>query len=152
VSTHGNSSAKQALTVDAAEDAATVTTTGTFTKTLPPLKTGLHVQSPDAQRSVLTSSASEGSSVKAQPSQRSSAALSTPRLTTRLAGNYVLWGIAIGFVLSLSKAGPKYLDPGTPPLALNKDFIEELGFIDRVRTPNLDRRRRFVERIGHCQG
>lgn len=34
------------------------------------------------------------------------------RLGRRLLSNHVLWGVGIGLVLSLSKLGPKYLNPG----------------------------------------
>ena len=35
------------------------------------------------------------------------------RLALRLLTNHVLWGVGIGVVLSLSKIGPKWLNPGT---------------------------------------
>ena len=38
------------------------------------------------------------------------------RLGLRLVMNHVLWGVGIGIVLSLSKIGWKWLDPGAPPL------------------------------------
>jgi hypothetical protein len=79
-----------------------------------------------------TSSESRASSLSSH-GERTLLATSLAHLATRVANNYVLWGIAIGFVLSLTKAGPKYLDPGNaPPAAPNKDYIEELGFIDKV--------------------
>lgn len=34
------------------------------------------------------------------------------RLGLRLVMNHVLWGVGIGLILSLSKIGPKWLDPG----------------------------------------
>ena len=40
--------------------------------------------------------------------------LQARQLGRRLALNHVLWGVAIGLVLSLSKIGPKWLDPGGP--------------------------------------
>lgn len=65
---------------------------------------------------------------------------SAVRLLTSLLTNHVLWGIAIGFVLSLTKVGPKRLDPGKGAVVVggkaiylpNPDFVEELGFIDQV--------------------
>lgn len=55
-------------------------------------------------------------------------------LGMRLVRNHVLWGIAVGFALSLSTVGYKWLDPGLPPPGKpNKHFVEETGFIDLVR-------------------
>jgi hypothetical protein len=53
-------------------------------------------------------------------------------LARTMAGNHILWGIALGFVLSLSTAH-KYLDPGNPPVKPNGDFAKETGFFDQVR-------------------
>lgn len=46
----------------------------------------------------------------------------------RVLKNPVLWGIFVGFVLSLSTLGPTYLNPKSP------DFVEGLGWIDLVLT------------------
>lgn len=62
------------------------------------------------------------------------------RLARCLLTNHVLWGIAVGFVLSLSEVGTKWLDPGKGAVVVgdkavympNEDFVEELGFIDQV--------------------
>jgi predicted permease len=43
----------------------------------------------------------------------------------RVLRNPVLWGIAIGFVLTLSTVGPTYLNPGSP------DFVQGLGWIQK---------------------
>ena len=51
------------------------------------------------------------------------------RLGLRLLHNMVLWGVAIGLILSLSKIGPKWLDPGNPPLAPNCTYAAGAGFI-----------------------
>lgn len=50
-------------------------------------------------------------------------------LGLKLLHNHVLWGIFIGFVLSLSTIGWKYLNPGTPPLQPNCRYIPAAGFI-----------------------
>lgn len=62
-------------------------------------------------------------------------ALST--LRTKIVHNAVLWGILIGFVLSLSKLGPNptYLDPAYLPGSTtprNTDFVRGLAWIDEV--------------------
>eukprot|EP00892_Ulva_mutabilis_P001562 jgi/Ulvmu1/11406/UM075_0068.1 len=62
------------------------------------------------------------------------------RLARGLLSNHVLWGITLGFVLSLSKIGTKWLDPGPGAVVVNgkavykpnEDFVEELGFIDQI--------------------
>eukprot|EP00884_Botryococcus_braunii_P023041 jgi/Botrbrau1/9420/Bobra.0252s0044.1 len=48
----------------------------------------------------------------------------------RLFRNHVLWGIFIGFVLSLSTLGRKYLDPGTLPSMPNKTAVRGLAWLD----------------------
>lgn len=51
------------------------------------------------------------------------------RLALRLLMNHVLWGVAIGIILSLSKIGPKWLDPGTLPACPNCTYAVGAGFI-----------------------
>lgn len=51
------------------------------------------------------------------------------RLALRLLTNHVLWGVAIGLILSLSTLGYKYLDPGNPPACPNCRYAVGAGFI-----------------------
>ncbi|KAL4458898.1 hypothetical protein ABPG75_013763 [Micractinium tetrahymenae] len=51
------------------------------------------------------------------------------RLGLRLLTNHVLWGVAIGIILSLSTLGYKYLDPGSPPACPNCRYAVGAGFI-----------------------
>lgn len=49
-------------------------------------------------------------------------------ITKRVLKNPVLWGIFIGFVLTLSTVGPRYLNPAS------SDYVEGLGWIDLTLT------------------
>ncbi|KAI7841279.1 hypothetical protein COHA_005052 [Chlorella ohadii] len=52
------------------------------------------------------------------------------RLGLRLVMNHVLWGVGIGIILSLSKIGPKWLDPGpSPPCKVNCSYAVGAGFL-----------------------
>ncbi|PRW59648.1 PIN isoform B [Chlorella sorokiniana] len=52
------------------------------------------------------------------------------RLGLRLVMNHVLWGVGIGLILSLSKIGPKWLDPGpSPPCKVNCSYAVGAGFL-----------------------
>lgn len=43
--------------------------------------------------------------------------------------NAILWAIVIGFILSVTTLGPKYLNPGNPPAQPNCDYAAGAGFI-----------------------
>ncbi len=44
--------------------------------------------------------------------------------------NPILWSILIGFILSITTLGPRYLSPGNPPLQPNCDYAVGAGFIN----------------------
>jgi predicted permease len=60
------------------------------------------------------------------------------RVLARLARNPVLWGILVGVALSVSRAGPKWLDPDDPA-ARGGDLSRYLAFVAG-----------FAERFGRC--
>jgi len=43
--------------------------------------------------------------------------------------NPILWAILIGIILSVTTLGPRYLNPGNPPLQPNCDYAPGAGFI-----------------------
>jgi predicted permease len=47
----------------------------------------------------------------------------------KLLKNPILWAIVIGFILSITTLGPRYLSPGNPPLNPNCDYAVGAGFI-----------------------
>lgn len=48
----------------------------------------------------------------------------------KLLRNPILWAIVIGFILSITTLGPRYLSPGNPPLRPNCDYAVGAGFIN----------------------
>ena len=46
----------------------------------------------------------------------------------RLFKNPILWAICIGFILSITTLGPKYMFPGNPPAQVNCDYEPATGF------------------------
>jgi predicted permease len=47
----------------------------------------------------------------------------------KMAKNPILWAIVIGFILSITTLGPRYLSMGNPPLLPNCDYAVGAGFI-----------------------
>ena len=48
----------------------------------------------------------------------------------KLLKNPILWAIVIGFILSITTLGPRYLSPGNPPMQPNCDYAVGAGFIN----------------------
>jgi predicted permease len=51
------------------------------------------------------------------------------KICLQLAHNPILWAILGGIILSATTLGPRYLWPGTPPAAVNCDYVPGTGFI-----------------------
>jgi predicted permease len=51
-------------------------------------------------------------------------------VSIKLIRNPILWAILIGFILSITTLGPRYLSPGNPPLNPNCDYAVGAGFIN----------------------